>query len=344
MNKFYNINKTSKQEIFNQIALKKRIPNYVIEKDWWVVQTLNILFNYTEIGNHIIFKGGTSLSKAWNIIERFSEDIDIAVDRSFLGSEFEGNISNTKINKLRKTTNEYIKDVLYKELKENFEQFGFKVNLKIEEPNSKDQDPSVIYIEYFSVFSENEYILPRVKIEIGCRSLKEPNKKREIISFVDEIYHDKPFSQKSILISTVLPERTLLEKIFLLHEEFQKPNEKIRVDRLSRHLYDIYKLSKTEFLEKALNNKNLYETIVNHRYKFNKISGCNYNLHQPQSINPIPIDSIKDKWEKDYNSMQTDMIYGYSPKFDELINEIIKIKNRFNSVDWIILIHTNQPL
>lgn len=108
------------------------------------------------------------------------------------------------------------------------------------------------------------------------------------------------FAQQNIEVQTVNPERTFLEKIFLLHEEFHRPVEKIRVERLSRHLYDVYHLSKTEFAEKAINDKELYETIVVHRHKFTRVGGVNYNEHNPKTINPIPIPEVIDAWEKDY--------------------------------------------
>ncbi len=84
MHRFYNIPEANKKEIFQEISGQTNLPAYAVEKDWWVVQTLAILFE-TEIGEHLVFKGGTSLSKALGLIERFSEDVDLAVDRGFFG-------------------------------------------------------------------------------------------------------------------------------------------------------------------------------------------------------------------------------------------------------------------
>ncbi|MFJ1378063.1 nucleotidyl transferase AbiEii/AbiGii toxin family protein [Capnocytophaga canimorsus] len=86
------------------------------------------------------------------------------------------------------------------------------------------------------------YINPKVQIEIGCRSLKEPFMHRKISSFVDEMYSHLDFTEDSFLVPSVNPERTFLEKIFLLHEEFQKPKEKMRVNRLSRHLVVVFSI------------------------------------------------------------------------------------------------------
>lgn len=322
----------TEKRIYKNIGEKKNLPAYAIEKDWWVVQTLSILYN-TEIGEHLVFKGGTSLSKAWDIIERFSEDIDLAVDRTFFG--FEGALSKNQRTNLRKAANKYITEVLFPELKEAFEKARLKdVNIELEEIKSSDQDPVIISVYYPALIESSGYIQPRVQIEIGCRSLREPFKNRLILSFVDSSYPNADFKQNSITIPTVLPERTFLEKIFLLHEEFQRPKEKIRVDRMSRHLYDIYKISKTAPAQEALGEKDLYETIVKHRYNYTRIGGVDYNLHQPQSIDFLPSKELMPTWKTDYKKMQEQMIHGDSPNFEDLIESLTQMKEKINAVDW----------
>ena len=268
MDRWYNIPKETKVNAYTQIGEATGMAAHAVEKDWWVVQTLAIIFEM-EIGEHLVFKGGTSLSKAWGLIERFSEDIDLAVDRSFFG--FEEQLSKSQRTKLRKTTCQYIEKT-----------FSLKT----------------------------------------------------FASLVDVQYSEGSFAQLPITIPTVNPERTLLEKIFLLHEEFQRPKEKIRVDRLSRHLYDIYQLSVAGFTQNILNDAELYETIVSHRQIYTKVSGVDYNLHQPQTINPIPPSEIIKRWESDYRTMQEEMIYGDSPTFDTMIEVIKKYVAILNSVTW----------
>lgn len=130
-------------------------------------------------------------------------------------------------------------------------------------------------------------------MEISSSSLKEPYEIRSFDSFLDEHYLDSDFAEAPIDILTTIPERTFLEKIFLLHEEFHRPHDKIRVDRLSRHLYDVFQLLKSDHAIAAINDKKLYETIVKHRQAFFHMGGVDYNLHQPQTINPIPIQFLK---------------------------------------------------
>jgi len=322
--------KIRKTNILLALSKTLKLPTHAIEKDWWVVQTLRLIFE-TDCADSLVFKGGTSLSKAWGLINRFSEDIDLALDRKFLG--FEGDLSNQQIKKLRKASFAYITDKFYPTLKTKFEETGLtNVEINITETTDSDQDPRIIEIFYPSVFDNMGYIRPKVIIEVGSRSLREPFSVRSFRSFVGENYFDSPFADSSILIPTVNPERTFLEKVFLLHEEFQKPIDKIRVERLTRHLYDIERLMDTEFAEKALTDSKLYQDIVTHRRLFTPIRGIDYDNHVPQKINPIPPSEIINEWQKDYEIMQGSMLYGESLSFSELIERIEELKKRFKSI------------
>ncbi len=334
MNKFYNIPDDTKAEILRNTGEKANLPAYAVEKDWWVVQTLSILFEM-EIGKHMVFKGGTSLSKAWSLIERFSEDIDLAVDRRFYG--FEGDLQKKQRTNLRKKANTYITEQLYPELSLRFKEKGVDVSLELEEITTSDQDPIIILVNYPNVIESPDYIRPRVQVELGCRSLIEPFSIRTFNSFLDEIYPDASFAKQPIHIPTVDPERTLLEKIFLLHEEFQRSDEKIRVDRMSRHLFDIYKLAASPFAEKVLLNQELYTEIVCHRQSFTKLGGVDYRLHNPGTINPIPPDNLLDAWKRDYTIMQEQMIYADSPSFDVMLEAIKNYISKINQLDWQII-------
>jgi predicted nucleotidyltransferase component of viral defense system len=332
MNRWYHVPDRDKRIAYDQLGEQTNLPAFAVEKDWWVVQTLTILFEL-EIGNHLVFKGGTSLSKAWKIIERFSEDIDLAVDRSYFG--FQGDLKKNQRTKLRKTAQTYIIDNVLPELQKSFKTKGLiEVRIEPEEIVSSDQDPIILSVYYPNVIETPGYIQPRVQIEIGCRSLREPFENRPILSMVDELYPKSNFAQAAIEIPTVLPERTFLEKLFLLHEEFQRPKDKIRVDRLSRHLYDIFQMSKKGHGQKAIENMDLYGTIVKHRHSFTRLGGVDYNLHQPQTIDFIPPEYLHRAWESDYIKMQEQMIYGDSPKFSELMEYLSMLRYNINTIPW----------
>lgn len=340
MNKFaylqewFQLPDETKIRLFAETSRQIGLPSSsAAEKDWWVVHTLAIIFSM-DCAKAIIFKGGTSLSKGWNLIHRFSEDIDLTLDREFLG--FSGEITKSDIKRLRRKSFQFISEVFTKELKNKFTELGFNdVTVKTREVENHDQDPLIIEVYYNKLTESDTYLRPGVLVEIGSRSLKTPFTQRTFGTFVSEIYENNTFSDTPITIPVVNPERTFLEKMFLLHEEFQKPFDKIRVERLSRHLYDIEKLSQTEYAEIALQDNELYNTIVSHRSKFNAIVGIDYSKHKPANLNFIPPGDIIKKWESDYNQMKENMIYGQALTFDELISRLTKLQKRINEI-WMI--------
>ena len=332
---FYTTEKAEKEAVFNAIAAENGMTPFAVEKDWWVSRTLEIIFQMS-IAKHLVFKGGTSLSKAWKLINRFSEDIDLAIDKAFFEG-YSGEISKSKISKLRKEAGIYTTGIFFEELQEEFKAKGFNdLDFIVIDAEDSDQDPRVIEIYYpNSIKSQSEYVLPRVQIEVSCRSLREPFTVKSFGGLVDEVYADKDFAEPLFDVPTVNPERTCLEKLFLLHEEFHRPAEKMRVDRLSRHLYDIYHLTKAGIAEKAINDKELYETIVAHRYKFSRVGEVDYNLHSPKTLNPIPVADKMEEWKADYAKMKEDMIFEENkPSFEDLINNLNELRTKLQALKW----------
>jgi hypothetical protein len=147
---------------------------------------------------------------------------------------------------------------------------------------------------------------------------------------IGEHFPEQPFADDDVNIQCVNPERTFLEKLFLLHEEHQRPTEKMLIDGRSRHFYDIYQIAKTPFAEKAIADKELYKTIVAHRERFTKISGVDYSSHFPPNLNPMPSAELMPRWKQDYIEMRGNMIIGDAPEFEELIDEIKLICRKIN--------------
>ena len=330
MENFIKLSNTNKLNIFNQTSERSGLSSSAIEKDWWVTLSLNIIFSLPYSGD-IIFKGGTSLSKAWDLIERFSEDIDLVIDRKHLG--FEGELSKTQVKKLRKASFAFINNDFYSDFNNELIKLGVRnYELTIQETKNTDTDPLIIELHYESLTEKIEYLKPRVLIEVGARSLMEPVDNKAIISIVSNEFKELPFAEKEIKIPVVSPKRTFLEKIFLLHEEFQKETKLIRVERMSRHLYDLEKLMDTVHGIEALNDVELYNTIVEHRKKFNAIRGINYDNHKPNLINIVPSSEIISNWERDYKTMQESMFYGATLSFNELITRIKELNSRVKKI------------
>ncbi len=329
LQEWFKLTDQNRLNIFLEVAERTSLHESSVEKDWWVVQTLSVIFSmkYAEV---LIFKGGTSLSKGWNLIQRFSEDIDLALDREFLG--FKGELSKGDIKKLRRKSYQFITETFTEELKNKFAELGFEnVLVKYRKVENHDQDPLIIEIYFPTLTAKDSYLKPAVLVEVGSRSLKEPFTQRSFGTIISEVFTDRPFADKPISIPVVNPERTFLEKIFLLHEEFQKTQDKIRVERLSRHLYDIEKLSQTEYAEIALQDTELYNTIVKHREIFTPISGIDYANHSPDKIRFIPPDTILKDWQQDYETMIQTMIYDNPLPFDELIKRLTELQKRINT-------------
>lgn len=325
-------------QLLDITSAEKNLPQLAIEKDWWVTMVLKAL-SQTRYSDLLSFKGGTSLSKGWSLIERFSEDIDIAIKRD--GRFAISGTSNTQLAKARRTARHYIVRELPTELEEILKGFGV-TDFTIEPEISKHYDgeehelradthPSVIYVNYKSILPEmSEYLLPRVKVEISCLSMDEPVEKKNIRSFISETVPEG--DDTSVLFNTVAPTRTFLEKIFLLHEEFQK--ETPRSIRMSRHLYDIERIMDTEFGREALSNLDLYNDIVTHRSVFNKIHNMDYSTHAASTVNFIPPAKVIGEWNSDYRSLVDSFIYANSEKktFEEILKRMEVLIDRIREL------------
>jgi Nucleotidyl transferase AbiEii toxin, Type IV TA system len=267
------------------------------------------------------------------LIQLFSEDIDLVLDREYL--DFKGELTKGDIRRLRKASYKFITTKFTEELKIKFAEAGFTdVNIKFREVENHDQDPIIIEIYYPKLTETDTYLKPGLLVEVGSRSLKEPFTPRTFCTLVAENFTDRPFTDKSITIPVVNPERTFLEKIFLLHEEFQRPQEKIRVERLSRHLYDIEKLNQTEYAKIALQSADLYNIIVAHRKHYTPLVGVDFEKHSPATINFIPPNELLPLWETDYKEMQENMIYGESLAFVDLIKKLFELNGQINRIKW----------
>lgn len=337
--KFIDLSKEDRMDILDRVSSELKIrQREVIEKDWWVTAVLCAMFSFP-YANHLSFKGGTSLSKCWHLIDRFSEDIDIAIDREFLG--FSGTLSKTQVSdKLRRAACSFVRDTMQYDLAERLYNNGiaedkFKVNVNITPVTTT--DPEVINISYDSVLSfsidgidGNRYILPKVKVEVSGRSMSEPVSDIAIDSMIDQVYPKTPFAEPKFMVRAVLPERTFLEKLFLLHEEFAKPKDLIRVERMSRHLYDIGQMLKTPIAERAINDADLYRQVVEHRRTFIGLRGLDYDTLCPETLNIVPPASVIEQWKLDYENMRLHMIYGESEPFDMLVGNLTKLNTKIN--------------
>ncbi len=331
MNDYFELSKEQQQMVLTQAANRTGLPVQAVEKDLWVTVVLQMVFTLP-ISNHLVFKGGTSLSKVWNVISRFSEDIDLAIDPSIWG--FEGDLTKKQIKRLRKASSIFVRDKLCQSLQEVIAVNGMEQWLQVEaDPDGEGDgtypEPRVIHIRYKSLFDEDlPYLHSEVKLEVGARSLLEPTAEATVKSVLENVL---PISTtiKQVIIPTALAEKTFLEKAFLLHELFSSQTSR-EANRKSRHLYDLAQMMNTDIATRAIANNELWNAIHHHRELFTSMSGVDYTPDIRKRIVLLPPNDVIDDWRNDYKDMQSSMIYGEKPTFEALIAKMKELEEMFH--------------
>jgi len=307
-----------------------------IEKDWWVTLALCALFQCS-YRQYIVFKGGTSLSKCWKLISRFSEDIDIALSPEAFEMKYEKNPSKSYVEKLRRVGCAFTTNELKSEIEKQFHALGLPHDLltiaasPVPE-NRPDTDPQSIHIKYPSLYPINPYIADEVKIEVSVRSLAAPYSKVAIQSLLSVENPSEAYQELPFLIDVVDARKTFLEKVFLLHEEFGKPEiGKIRSERMSRHLYDLSSMMDTDAETQALEDQDLYNDLIAHRESYQRLSWIKYETLRRPTMSFLPPTDVMALYEKDYQTMQEQMIYGESMSFDKLIERLTELQEKFRT-------------
>lgn len=322
---FWQYSESAKTDLYNKVAKNMGLSPKAAEKDWWVCHVIKALFSL-RCADALTFKGGTSLSKAWDISERFSEDVDISFDKSFFG--LSGDTRSAR-DRIRKLTRKYISEEMAPELYATLYVFeAGECHMLYKPREDSDADPTVLLIPYHSILPDDPYIKAEVKVEFSCRNLREPREEREVKPFAALLSPVIDFPET--IVPTVVPTRTFLEKVFLLHEEFQKNHPRNR--RMSRHLYDLYRLDRAGIPEKAMADTALYGNIVEHRRTWNAIRGIDYGAHRPENLKIVPPEEVLPLWEEDYGNIRRQFIYGEAPSWKELLKAMEGLQERLHAM------------
>ncbi len=330
-----NLNDASRLTSINEASRISGISAKAIEKDWWVTLSLKLVFN-TPNAKHFAFKGGTSLSKGWQLIDRFSEDIDISLSSEAVGIAYAEKPSKTFVEQLRRAGCSFTSNELLEALKTEFRNSQVPQNLySIEaEPvraDMPDKDPQTLYVNYVSLFDPNPYLPDRVKIEFSVRSLKEPSIKRSMGSLLVTHFPNENYIEEIFEVLTIQPQRTLIEKILLLHEEYNRDDRaKTRTERMSRHYYDLFQLSRQDFSSVTLKDSKFIEEIIEHRKYYSRLKRFDYSTLKRGSIRIIPSDDVLNALVQDYEIMREEMIYGNPPAFEEIIQAMKNLQDKIN--------------
>lgn len=331
----YNFVKQSDDQlriIFRNTAQKMGLHESIIEKDFWVCLTLDYLFHQCEWKDAFIFKGGTSLSKCYDLIYRFSEDIDLILDWRVLDygiNEPWEKRSNTKQDAFNKEANQraevFLAEILLPRLTNDMSEIiGKPADLYI-----LPEDPQTICFKYPRIF-ETTSILQVIRLEIGALAAWTPAREKTVSAYVAECY-PKIFSQTGSKILTAASERTFWEKATILHHEANRPENLPMPGRYSRHYYDLYCIAHSESKEDAFSQLDLLGRVVEFKMKFYPRKWARYEDAKPGTLKLVPPAYRMEALRQDYASMQN-MMFGETPVFDELMEYIKELETEINSL------------
>lgn len=321
---------------FDATVEESRIPFEVIEKDFWVVWTLEQLFSLSDLKNHLTFKGGTSLSKIYGIIQRFSEDIDLSIEKEFFGFDKDNDpekaLSKKKqraaLDNLSAACSEYVRNDLLIALRIAISQKlqtsdGWRL-----EKDPEDPDAQTLQFEYPSATDKNSYIRPSVKIELGARSEHWPVGNHKIQSYTKTILKEK-ITEPEIWVKVLDAKRTFWEKATILHQYAHLPTEKKLPARISRHFYDFYCMLNSDIKDRALAEPTLLDRVATHKSIYFASAWANYSTARKGSLVLSPPSTIHEGLERDYGLMK-DMFFGSIPEWNAILRGIRDFETKFN--------------
>lgn len=332
---------------FDTTALRLGTASQNIEKDFWVCWTLDALFNgLTEGGPRLLFKGGTSLSKGFGLINRFSEDIDVTVFRDDIGEpatieELEalsGNKRRARLDAIKNACKAYINGQMLAELtsilNDRLQAAGLDADAARAEVDDADPDGQTLLIWYPTATPRSDYVRAAIKIESGAKSALDPNREVSIKPYVDD---DLPALDLTVsAVRTVDPERTFWDKVVILHgvrRWFDKRGElRGGGQRVSRHYYDLYKLVATPIGASAIADTPLGADCIAHARMFFNRPDFDLAGAGPGSFALAPHDAMIDPLRVDYRAMQG-MIFGDPPDFEAVLDSIVSLEARLNGKD-----------
>ncbi|HJJ36696.1 MAG TPA: nucleotidyl transferase AbiEii/AbiGii toxin family protein [Methanocorpusculum sp.] len=313
--------------LFRNTAEKLSLTPAIIEKDFWVCWTLDYLFHQSVWKHSLIFKGGTSLSKAYNLIRRFSEDIDLILDWRELGYDI-GEPWLPRSNKKQQEFNQmanaravsYLKDKMLPVIQEDFSRLlGISADVSLDA-----RDGQTLLFRYPHLYSGNG-IIQEIRLEIGPLAAATPASVCAIRPYAAEQY-PSVFRQLETDVLTVLPERTFWEKVLILHSEAYRPDEIQVPPRYSRHYYDVMMIAESSVKETAFADKELLKKVIEFKKKFYPLNRARYDLALSGDIHLIPSPPHLETLKADFEKMRV-MIFDDVYSFDDIIGKLSQLED-----------------
>jgi hypothetical protein len=329
---YLTLSREDRLEALGVAATESGRPVHLLEKDIWVVWALHGLFS-SEFGKHLVFKGGTSLSKAYAVIGRFSEDIDVTYDVRKLIPELVGDSapiprSNSQAKKWRDAIDKklaaWVKEKALPAINKHVEATGVDVTVTAEGTN--------IYIDYDPLAKGKGYVAPRVTIEFGARSTGEPCEERPIAC--DAAPHLPDLEFPTAKPKAMLPKRTFWEKATAVHVYCRGDTQE---DRYARHWHDLVRLDDAGFAEAAFDDRPLANEVAEFKGKFfrakdGKGNPIDYAAAVSSDLQLVPDAEALKSLEADYKKMADDgILLDDAEPFADLIQRCADLEKRANA-------------
>lgn len=338
MDDFAKSNSDERREGFVQAAAARQMTPLIVEKDFWVCWTLKALFELQPLGDHLIFKGGTSLSKAFRVIERFSEDIDISIDRGFLGFSGANEPEAGGSNKEKQRRIAALKTACQEKIAGNLlPALGSAIRSKLPpdegwslQPDAEDPDQQTLLFQYPSSFEPDQpgYVRRMVKIELGARADHWPSESRTITPYVADAF-PAVFKRSGCAVKVLSVERTFWEKATILHAEFHRPPGKAMPDRLSRHYSDFHEMIRRGVASESASQLDLLARVAEHKSLFFRSGWARYDEAAKGSLRLAPPEHRLKELRQDYARMEQ-MFFGEAAPFDAMISRLADWEAEFN--------------
>lgn len=336
MNRVATMDARSRAELFAETAARTNLAETIIEKDFWVCWVLKQLFSANELEGRLLFKGGTSLSKIFHAINRFSEDIDLAAD--YVGLGFSGdkdprqeNISRTRRNAILEEMMATCRAYIAGEFLTAFRQqcvhiLGAEIGWSLA---VSEADPNAVEFRYPNASTRGlDYLNPRVVLELGTHAEFVPHGQFTLRSFAGEEFPNV-VSDRDVSVKALLAKRTFWEKATILPAEYHRPLEKPIPDRYSRHYYDVGMMAEGKIKDEALADRDLLPQVVKHKATFYPSGWARYELAQRGSLRLVPPESRIAALEQDYRKMGV-MIFGEQPSFKSVMDRLSMLEKEIN--------------
>ena len=337
MDKFLALAASDRADAIQQTAANMQLHSTPVEKDLWVCYLLRELFALHCVKDMLIFKGGTSLSKGYGIIERFSEDIDLSVHASAFGVEIEPDFAalsksqrDNRIKHLYRAARQFIQNALIPELTQRLETTlqGFDWRLDLSEVK---KDFHILRFTYPSVLTEQDqlaYARPYVQIELSARAEHEPAETKSVQPYIAGQF-PQIFEQADPAVKVLAAKRTFWEKATILHAEASRPANEPMPQRLARHAYDLHQLMQSSIGAQARAEPELLRRVAQHKAFCYTQADVDYTAAHTGGLQVAPRGRRQQELENDYTAMR-DFFMSEPPAFSDILQSLHHIEQQAN--------------